>query len=222
MYSKFFVTPLLLHFRIMWLIIIMNSQDGSSEQFIGEWAEKRGIRDRLFIATKVFHQFFYDIDVDIGNDSLSIQTTLKRAKNRTKRFYSLGTTRNLSISLSSIPSRTCELTTSTCFMFIGGTGIPVLKKSWAHCTTSFSKAKFYIWYVFLLHLSVSFSAVTMCQHCREHLICLHGSSLKLINTRVIMLWRLLSSTKDRGTSWTVPWNEKFSRWPELKVIFSPA
>ncbi|KAF8192181.1 NADP-dependent oxidoreductase domain-containing protein [Pholiota molesta] len=27
-------------------------QDGSSEQFIGEWAEKRGIRDRLFIATK--------------------------------------------------------------------------------------------------------------------------------------------------------------------------
>ena len=44
-------------------------------------------------------------------------------------------------------------------MFIGGTGIQVLKKSWAHCTTSFSKAKCYIWYV-LLHLSVGFSAVT--------------------------------------------------------------
>lgn len=29
------------------------SQDGSSELFIGEWAEKRGIRDQLFIATKV-------------------------------------------------------------------------------------------------------------------------------------------------------------------------
>ncbi|KAF9479920.1 Aldo/keto reductase [Pholiota conissans] len=27
-------------------------QDGSSERFIGEWAEKRGIRDKLFIATK--------------------------------------------------------------------------------------------------------------------------------------------------------------------------
>jgi len=32
---------------------ILSSQDGTSEQFIGEWAEARGIRDRLFIATKV-------------------------------------------------------------------------------------------------------------------------------------------------------------------------
>jgi aryl-alcohol dehydrogenase-like predicted oxidoreductase len=30
-----------------------NSQDGSSEEFIGEWAESRGIRDQLVIATKV-------------------------------------------------------------------------------------------------------------------------------------------------------------------------
>ncbi|KAF9255752.1 arylalcohol dehydrogenase [Marasmius fiardii PR-910] len=29
-----------------------NYQDETSEQFIGEWAEKRGIRDQLFIATK--------------------------------------------------------------------------------------------------------------------------------------------------------------------------
>ena len=29
------------------------SQDESSEMFIGEWAEARGIRDQLFIATKV-------------------------------------------------------------------------------------------------------------------------------------------------------------------------
>ena len=29
------------------------SQDGSSERFIGEWAEARGIRDQLIIATKV-------------------------------------------------------------------------------------------------------------------------------------------------------------------------
>jgi hypothetical protein len=34
------------------LILFVHSQDGSSERFIGEWAEKRGIRDKLFIATK--------------------------------------------------------------------------------------------------------------------------------------------------------------------------
>ena len=31
----------------------MISQDETSEAFIGEWAEKRGIRDQLIIATKV-------------------------------------------------------------------------------------------------------------------------------------------------------------------------
>ena len=41
------------------------SQDETSEEFIGEWAETRGIRDQLFIATKVlmpllpnFYHFF--------------------------------------------------------------------------------------------------------------------------------------------------------------------
>ena len=33
--------------------VIIYSQDESSEKFIGEWAEARGIRDQLFIATKV-------------------------------------------------------------------------------------------------------------------------------------------------------------------------
>ena len=33
------------------------SQDESSEKFIGEWAEARGIRDQLFIATKVGPQY---------------------------------------------------------------------------------------------------------------------------------------------------------------------
>ena len=37
------LTPILTHY----------SQDGSSEMFIGEWAEARGIRDQLFVATKV-------------------------------------------------------------------------------------------------------------------------------------------------------------------------
>ncbi len=30
-----------------------NYQEGSSEEFIGEWMEKRGIRDQMVIATKV-------------------------------------------------------------------------------------------------------------------------------------------------------------------------
>jgi aryl-alcohol dehydrogenase-like predicted oxidoreductase len=33
------------------------SQDETSEQFIGEWAEKRGIRDQLVIATKASPDF---------------------------------------------------------------------------------------------------------------------------------------------------------------------
>ena len=34
---------------LMWL----NSQDGSSEEFIGEWMEKRGNREQIVLATKV-------------------------------------------------------------------------------------------------------------------------------------------------------------------------
>lgn len=32
-----------------------NYQDESSEQFLGEWMEKRGIRDQIVLATKVGH-----------------------------------------------------------------------------------------------------------------------------------------------------------------------
>ncbi|KAK0213838.1 NADP-dependent oxidoreductase domain-containing protein [Armillaria fumosa] len=39
-------------------------QDQSSEEFIGEWAEKRGIRDQLVIATK------YSTNYQRGNDSI--------------------------------------------------------------------------------------------------------------------------------------------------------
>jgi hypothetical protein len=35
-------------------LCIRNSQDGSSEEFIGEWVEARGYRDQVVIATKVF------------------------------------------------------------------------------------------------------------------------------------------------------------------------
>lgn len=34
------------HFRVY-------SQDGSSEEFLGEWMEQRGNRDQMVIATKV-------------------------------------------------------------------------------------------------------------------------------------------------------------------------
>ena len=34
-----------------------SSQDETSEEFIGEWAEKRGIRDQLVIATKASVDF---------------------------------------------------------------------------------------------------------------------------------------------------------------------
>ena len=37
----------------------MISQDETSKAFIGEWAEKRGIRDQLVIATKVLLNLFY-------------------------------------------------------------------------------------------------------------------------------------------------------------------
>jgi aryl-alcohol dehydrogenase-like predicted oxidoreductase len=39
---------------MIWALIKYCSQDETSEMIIGEWAEKRGIRDQLFIATKVW------------------------------------------------------------------------------------------------------------------------------------------------------------------------
>ena len=41
------------HFCAYLRFLIDRSQDGTSEGFIGEWAEKRGIRDQLVISTKV-------------------------------------------------------------------------------------------------------------------------------------------------------------------------
>ena len=34
---------------------LVYSQDGTSEQFIGEWMETRGTRDQMVIATKARH-----------------------------------------------------------------------------------------------------------------------------------------------------------------------
>ena len=38
-----------------------NYQDGSSEEFIGEWMETRGIRDQIVIATKVGTSFIVEV-----------------------------------------------------------------------------------------------------------------------------------------------------------------
>ena len=38
---------------VAFIFLTLYSQDESSEKFIGEWAEARGNRDQLFIATKV-------------------------------------------------------------------------------------------------------------------------------------------------------------------------
>ncbi|KAF4612973.1 hypothetical protein D9613_010911 [Agrocybe pediades] len=65
-------------------------QDETSEMFIGEWAEKRGIRDQLFIATKYstnFKERNKDIEQKImyvGNSSkslyLSVEASLKKLR----------------------------------------------------------------------------------------------------------------------------------------------
>jgi aryl-alcohol dehydrogenase-like predicted oxidoreductase len=56
------------------------SQDETSEAFIGEWAEKRGIRDQLVIATKVLTRTFYVLySVDVET-RLSIVRALSEGK----------------------------------------------------------------------------------------------------------------------------------------------
>ncbi|KAL0563731.1 putative aryl-alcohol dehydrogenase aad14 [Marasmius crinis-equi] len=67
-----------------------NYQDESSEEFIGEWAEKRGIRDQLFIATK-YTTLYKKADPKvvqkvnfIGNNTknmhLSVKASLKKLR----------------------------------------------------------------------------------------------------------------------------------------------
>ena len=49
----------------------MCSQDETSEAFIGEWAESRGIRDQLVIATKVILKI-------VGSNVFSILYSTRR------------------------------------------------------------------------------------------------------------------------------------------------
>ncbi|KAI0643569.1 Aldo/keto reductase [Trametes meyenii] len=64
-------------------------QDGSSEEFIGEWAEKRGIRNQLIIATKYTNNPFRGDKLAqkvnfVGNNvkslGLSVDTSLQRLR----------------------------------------------------------------------------------------------------------------------------------------------
>ncbi|KAF8815569.1 arylalcohol dehydrogenase [Phlegmacium glaucopus] len=69
-------------------------QDGSSEAFIGEWAEQRGIRDRLFLATKYTnnlharnksmptHKILY-----AGNNAKSLHLSLKKSLENLRTDY---------------------------------------------------------------------------------------------------------------------------------------
>jgi aryl-alcohol dehydrogenase-like predicted oxidoreductase len=69
---------------------MISSQDESSEMFIGEWAEKRGIRDQLFIATKYTSNFKgRDNSIEqkinyIGNNAksmrISVDASLKKLR----------------------------------------------------------------------------------------------------------------------------------------------
>ncbi|OJT12506.1 Aryl-alcohol dehydrogenase [NADP(+)] [Trametes pubescens] len=67
-----------------------SSQNGSSEKFIGEWQEQRGIRDQLIIATKYTNNPFRGVDAVaqkvnyVGNNikslKLSVDESLKRLR----------------------------------------------------------------------------------------------------------------------------------------------
>ncbi|KAF9012090.1 Aldo/keto reductase [Hymenopellis radicata] len=68
-------------------------QDQSSEQFIGEWAEKRGIRDQLVIATKYSINYFRGDDSVaqkvnfVGNSSKSMHLSLEASLKKLRTTY---------------------------------------------------------------------------------------------------------------------------------------
>ncbi|KAF8192189.1 NADP-dependent oxidoreductase domain-containing protein [Pholiota molesta] len=72
-----------------------NYQDGSSELFVGEWAEERGIRDQLFIATKYTNNFrlrnpaYQDGHKIVfgGNNAKSLKLSFKESLRRLRTDY---------------------------------------------------------------------------------------------------------------------------------------
>jgi len=68
-------------------------QDESSETFIGEWAEARGIRDQLFIATKYTSNFKGRDDsvsqkiLYVGNSAKSLQVSVEKSLKKLRTSY---------------------------------------------------------------------------------------------------------------------------------------
>ncbi|THG97622.1 hypothetical protein EW145_g7579, partial [Phellinidium pouzarii] len=70
-----------------------NYQDETSEAFIGEWAEKRGIRDQLVIATKYttnFKRAAEDIKIKVnytGNNAKSLKVSVEASLKKLRTSY---------------------------------------------------------------------------------------------------------------------------------------
>ncbi|KAH8114692.1 Aldo/keto reductase [Phellopilus nigrolimitatus] len=70
-----------------------NYQDGSSEAFIGEWSEKRGIRDQLVIATKYssnYKRTATDINIKanyVGNNAKSLRLSVDESLEKLRTDY---------------------------------------------------------------------------------------------------------------------------------------
>jgi len=70
-----------------------NYQDESSEEFIGEWAEKRGIRDQLFIATKYSTNFKHrapEVEQKVmytGNNAKSLHLAVEASLKKLRTSY---------------------------------------------------------------------------------------------------------------------------------------
>ncbi|ESK83513.1 putative aryl-alcohol dehydrogenase, partial [Moniliophthora roreri MCA 2997] len=71
-----------------------NYQDGSSEEFIGEWMEKRGIRDQIFLATKFSTNYLGQDRTDVqqkvnfvGNSSKSLKLSVRDSLKKLRTDY---------------------------------------------------------------------------------------------------------------------------------------
>ncbi|KAF9479449.1 arylalcohol dehydrogenase [Pholiota conissans] len=70
-----------------------NYQNETSEMFVGEWAEKRGIRDQLFIATKYSNNYKHKDDsveqkvLYVGNNAKSLHMSVEASLKKLRTTY---------------------------------------------------------------------------------------------------------------------------------------
>ncbi len=167
------------HDTFLALICTFYRQDETYEEFLGEWAEKRGIRDQLVIATKVrtFRVAYlrharlmrlvlqYTSNCKRGNDAIAQKVNY--VGNNTKSAWKRV--------LKSSGDRT-----STSYTFTGGTTRRRYRKSWTACTI-LSRRKRSSTSVFLIRQ--------------------HRSSPKQISTPLTMARPRSSSIRINGVSW---------------------